>query len=95
MSGPDEILVESARVADALSLIDAFRGAGLDAGLAESPGTWDVVVRSADLGTVTAELARWMRATGRELMLAHDGALSYLVSEPAVRVGEARIAALR
>jgi hypothetical protein len=41
---PEALRIEMRSSHDAIDLIDAFRARGFEAGLASSPGTWDVAV---------------------------------------------------
>jgi hypothetical protein len=75
------IRIDTARIADGIGLVDAFRAAGFAAGLADVPGTWDVEV-DAPLDDVASALLEWMERNGRELMLAHADGRAYLVALP-------------
>ena len=75
------VRIGASRVADGIDLIDVFRAAGFESGLAASPGTWDVDVVGS-LEDVASILLGWMTRNGRELMVAHVGERTYLVAQP-------------
>lgn len=72
----------------AIDLIDAFRACGLEAGLADTPGTWDVAVA----GSVD-EIAPVLAAEGLPAALVHADGRLYLVEPVAEPVPRRAVAA--
>jgi hypothetical protein len=67
---PEALRIEMGSSHEAIDLIDAFRARGFEAGLADTPGTWDVAVAGSvnDVARVLADKeipVALVRAAGR------------------------------
>jgi hypothetical protein len=79
-----DVRIESPRSRDSIDLIDTFRHAGFHAGLADTPGTWDVAVEQAPrsghlVDQVASVLEDWLADHGRSSATLYAGDRLYVV----------------
>jgi hypothetical protein len=78
----EDLRTETSFARDAIDLIDALRAQGFCAGLADTPGAWDVAV-TGSLGEITPVLAERLRARGSWAAAVHAGERFYVVEAAA------------
>jgi hypothetical protein len=79
------VRIEAAHVADGIPLLDALRGAGFPAHLADDGGTWDIEVRGT-IDEVVPFLQGWMdRRRSEPLVVVSDGC-TYFLAPPTTPV---------
>jgi hypothetical protein len=79
------VRVEASRIREAIELIDTLRPLGYRAGLADTPGAWDVAVERDGMSArelldrIAPVLARWVAAHDKSPAAVHIGERLYIV----------------
>jgi hypothetical protein len=74
----EALRIETPLSRDAIDLIDAFRAHGFQAGLADTPGTWDVAV-TGSVGEIVPVLAERLTAQENAAAVVHAAGRFYLI----------------
>jgi hypothetical protein len=90
---PEALRIETSSSRDAIDLIDAFHAHGFQAGLADTPGAWDVAV-TGSVGAIVSVLSERLAAQGNAAAVVHATGGFYLVEAAAEPVPQRAVVAV-